>query len=363
MSTPTTARTDPITDPPEADGPPLRLGPALAAGFAAYLRLLGDASAVVVQQELDLGLVPTLAEDQALAASHAADWLTRAAPTVLVSLLAVGGHARVVQAFAAGLGAHADDVDAGADAAPFLRLCAALRSQVADRVAAVTAAGTGLAARQQFVEEDDVRFGKLGAEVPAAYAPDLAHLRSGLDALRGRMEHDNAVITGAAAHLLPGLATLGLAAGLTVVDLAQAKVVVQKGYKMIAGADEEVRAAMADAAEAVAAYRTTLTALALARAELAAFTIVAGNVTRLVTTTQGALCALTALATGWQDEDGYLLWLGALAQDARGDESVRGAVDALVARWDDLLTTTDAILPAALRLEEPGKPTDAPDAS
>jgi hypothetical protein len=133
-------------------------------------------------------------------------------------------------------------------------------------------------------------------------------------------------------------------------QLGPAKVVLEKGYTMIKGVVTAVDDALADSAKAVDEYRTTVGKLAGDQAELAVFTMVAGNVERLTVTTRDALDALDALATGWRDEDGLLVWLTALAHDTPTGSAVRAAVDDLVARWDQLGTSADAYLVAAVAL-------------
>ncbi len=329
---------------------PMRLGPAACSSFATYLRVLGDASAVSAQQDLALGLVPTLPQDQALARSHAGDWIVGAAPDLLTALTAVGGHARVVRAFAHALEAHADEIDAGGDPAQFDHLCAALRSHVARHTVAIADSRADFKLYRQSVKDDGVRFAELGQQIPVAYAPDLVRLQTQLGALRDRLAADNAVVTGAVAALLPGMVAMGVAAGLTVLDVGQAKVVLQKGYTMVKKAVDAVDDAMADSAKAVAEYRTALATFTHEKAELAVFTTVAGNVARLTATTHDAITALDDLATGWRDEDSVLVWLSALAHEVPTGSAVRAAVDDLVSRWDTLGTIADGYLVASVEL-------------
>jgi hypothetical protein len=332
-----------------ADVPPLRLATALQSTFARYLQMAGDASAVTAQQDLTLSLVPTLAQDQALARAHARDWVVGDAPQVLTAITAVSGYARVLQAFTPVLQAGADAVDHGGDPAALSGYLSALRLQVGQRISELTATTTAFGPFRQSVQDDTTRFTQLGQQVPATYGPDLVRLQTQLGALLDRMAADNATITGAAAALLPGLAVLGLAAGVATIDVAQAKVILQKGYEMTKGVVDAADQAMADSAAAIGEYRTAVTALAEEQAQLAVFATVAGNVRRLGSSTDQALGALHDLSTGWSDEDGYLLWLSTLARGST-PTGVRAAVDAMTERWSAIATSASALLAAAVQL-------------
>ncbi|AGL16222.1 HBL/NHE enterotoxin family protein [Actinoplanes sp. N902-109] len=337
-----------------AVAPLQRLEPAVREGFAAYLRMSGDATAIVNQQNLSLALVPTLAEDQALARAHAADCVVTRAPQMLVALTAVAGYADTVQAFTPALSREADVVDAGGDPRRLLVLLGALRRQLSVEISDLAATADSFGVFNQSAADDVTRFRQLSRGVPAAYGLELARLQERLDTLRQRLEDDNKTITGAAAALLPGLAALGLAAGAVVlsagtamVSMANAKVVIQKGYEMTKGVVDEVDKAMADSTAAIAEYRQVLTEATDDQLQLAAFTTVAGNVTRLDGTTAQTVAALNRMSTGWQDEDSYLCWLAALGQDPHPAE-VRAATDVFTTRWETLSSDTAALLAAAV---------------
>jgi hypothetical protein len=269
---------------------------------------------------------------------------------VLTTLIGIDGYATVLEAVAPRLRANADAVDDGGDPHPLRKDLAVLRAQITQKGTQIAATKSGLAAFAYAVSDDVIRFSELAEQIPTTYGPDLTRLRTELGQLRARMEANNDIITGAAASLWPSMAVLGLAAGVAVLYIDEAKVIVERGYEMAKGATDAVDAAMADSQDAIRTYKATLTALTQEVAELGIFATVTGNVERLGRTTSDTLNALDALSQGWSDEENYLVWLAALTQSP-SPSGVRAAIDTMTTRWADTEAATQALVATLLHLD------------
>lgn len=301
--------------------------------FTAYLLAAADASAVSGQHDVDLKLVPTLPEDQALARSHAQQWTVDVAPRLLVASTDIAGYADQVAAFTPSLAATARAVEAGGPPDQLLGLVGHLHAAVADRVARLDATNQALAVLGEALHDDGVRFATLARTVPATYEPELGQLQSDIATLQATLAKDNETIAGAAVALLPGMVTVGFAAAAAVVvGTSAGKVIVQKGYTMLKGVVDDVDAALAEESTTIEAYGALLTELAEDKAELACFGSIAGYVTRFAGSTTRAADGVAALQQAWSSEDARLNVLAATAQEHQPVE-LEAMVDAAAPWW------------------------------
>jgi hypothetical protein len=193
--------------------------------------------------------------------------------------------------------------------------------------------------------DDGTRFATLATTLPATYQSDLAALQQKLTALQATLAKDNETITNAAVQLLPGMATLGLAAAAAIaVDTEYGKVLVEKGFTMVKGVVDDVDKALAEQTQTIAEYKTTLTTLADEQSQLACFASIAAYVQRFANAAATASANVATLRTAWQAETDRL---GILIATAEGGD--RSSLSALVSAGAVWWSATDHDVEAILK--------------
>lgn len=325
--------------------------------FAAALVLNVQAPAMAGQQQLDLPLVPTVTQTQALAARHAGLWLDAYATSLLQPLDDVRTYGAAVAAFAPELKAAATKLAAGPDAGAldrFLTGIAHLGQLVSSRRQGIVGDRTSITAFASLVDDDSVRYASDASVMRKRYTgPDgeITAIQTELESLAAQLRKDNDEIALGAAKALPAALIIGVGAGVAYINTSVGKAIVEKGIEMARGVFKETDVAMDDASKTIAKYKEKSEKLSDERQQVAVFTTLNGHVTQLASGARGALTALDALDSAWQGElDVFTLW-NATARGADASplpNAVAAAADRWAARSSGVLTLLRALddLPA-----------------
>ena len=323
-----------------------------AAGGVYAAAVLLDASAlgVLVQPTLELELVPTLAQTQALASSHARRWLDVTASALIQPLQDVRDYGAGMESFGPEL---LDSARGAADGDPaalgtFLTGVQYLEGLVGSERQSVGASTTTLGAFRQLTDDDAVRFATDARTLAERYtgpSGDIARIDAQLAALSARMDSDNATTAQGASQAIPGAIIVGIGFGVAYVDTDLGKTIIKQGITMAEGAVKASDDAMKDFHAAAGEYQQALTALASEQQEVGVFATLRDNVGGVGTGVLRATTALAELDRAWQDELVSLQVLGATAKGtSRGQ--VPDMVTTAVARWETLTKGATALLDA-----------------
>jgi hypothetical protein len=306
--------------------------------FAAALVLDVQAPAMHGQQPLDLPLVPTVTQTQALAARHAGLWLDAYATSLLQPLDDVRTYGAAVAAFAPELKSAAAKLAQGPDARAldtFLTGIAHLGQLVSSRRQGIVGDRTAITAFASLVDDDSVRYASDAMLMRKRYTgPDgeITAIQTELESLAAKLRKDNEEIALGAAKALPAALIIGVGAGVAYINTSVGKAIVEKGIEMARGVFKETDAAMDDARATIAKYKEKSEKLSDERQQVAVFTTLNGHVTQLASGARAALTALDGLDGAWQGElDLFTLWNAT----ARGADAspLPNAVTAAADRW------------------------------
>lgn len=333
--------------------------------FTAYQLTTAAAAGVTGQPALTLDLVPTLAQTQDLARSHAVKWGDGFQAELLQPLTHIQGYTAAFVAFMPrmdDLARRASDGDATARA-EFRQGLVILRRLAAQYQGSVAAAKGEVQRFQQLVDDDRVRFGTDGQTLAKRYTgPDgeIADIEKQLAALDAELRETNRTIALGAAKAVPGAIVLGIQLALAAEDIVgTGKAVIQTGISLarstaawdteaiadsavkfygeakkvpgiyqnvkkavdspvlftsVTQAVEDAQAAMDSSKAGIARYRGELTKLTSDRLQVGVFTTVKGHVERLAEHIDQSLAALDTTAELWRQEIDRLDYWDALAQ-------------------------------------------------
>jgi Bacillus haemolytic enterotoxin (HBL) len=327
-----------IATPAAATAAPDVMADGAGSVFAAALVLDVQAPAIAGQWPLDLPLVPTVSQTQALAARHAGLWLDVYAPQLMQALDDVRTYGATVVAFAPELTAAAATLGRGRDAEALDVLLSGighLGQIVSSRRQGIAANRTAITAFAGLVDDDSVRYVTDASLMRQRYTGpdgDITAIEKELDDLGARLRKDNEEIALGAAKALPAALIIGVGAGVAYIDTSVGKAIVQKGIEMGRGAIKDADAAMDDAAEAIRKYKAAAEKLSGERQQIAVFTTLNGHVMQLSHGSSLALSALDGLDRAWQAEiEVQALW-NATARGT-GASTLSSAVTAVADLW------------------------------
>lgn len=310
-----------------------------AGGVFAAATVLGmQAPAMAGQEQLDLPLVPTVTQTQALAASHAELWISTYASYLEQPLDDVRTYGALVAAFTPGLTDAASTLAEDRDPAALRRF----RSDVGYLTQSATSRRATIANSQTYLNtfvallgDDAVRYATDEALMAKRYTGpggDIARIQADLDGLTTRLQKDNDQIALAAATAIAGGAVLGVGAAALYLDLPVGKALIQAGLKVGRGAVQAADDAMDDATAAITAYTADAEKLSDELQQVAVFTTLNGHVTQLNAGAAAAVSALNDLDAAWQAEIGaHHLWIATAQQQDRS--ALPGYVAAGAKAW------------------------------
>ena len=326
--------------------------------FASLLTTTAEQQVIGEQQDLNLSLVPTLPQTQALARSHAALWRTSYSTALLQALTDFRAYANAVTVFAPQLIDVAGKL-AGGDTSTrpqLLNGIQVLANLAGNQKTSNANAKSTIDSYSSLVSDDSVRFNTDAGSLAQRYTGpqgDIQHLQGVLGELSDRLAKDNQTIAEGATKALPGAIIIGIGLGVSWIDTSVGKVILQKGLEMTKGAMEEADQAMADAAAAIADYKKTFEALVSEKLQVAVFETVRQHVTRMNGAVGGAQAALQNAAGAWQGEIGRLQLWTATAQTA-SPISLAADVQASSTFWAGLSKAVGSFQSALAALPDSG---------